>query len=263
VEHVVINGLDVAVEVVGAGPPLVLLHGILLDSRAWRPQLDDLRDQFTVVAWDAPGCGRSADPHEAWRFPEYADCLAELTAALRLTTPIIGGLSWGGTLALEFAHQRPGVASALVLAGAYAGWAGSLPSQMRDERLASCLAQSKMAPEDFVPDWMPGLFTPAAPSELIDEYTRLMSDFHPSGFRTMAHAVAEADLRPALPTIDIPVLLLYGDDDRRAPAHTVGADLAAQIPEARLLLIPDAGHVCNAEQPEAFNAAIREFAANR
>ena len=114
-----------------------------------------------------------------------------------------------------------------------------------------------------MPDWMPGLFTPAAPSELVDEYMALMSDFHPSGFRTMAHAVAEADLRSALPSIDVPVLLVYGDDDRRAPAHTVSADLAAQIPEARLLLIPGAAHVCNAEQPQAFNAAIREFAADR
>ncbi|HZJ07394.1 MAG TPA: alpha/beta fold hydrolase, partial [Nocardioidaceae bacterium] len=132
----------------------------------------------------------------------------------------------------------------------------------RDERLASCLAQSKMAPEAFVPDWMPGLFTPDAPPGLIHEYGGLMFDFHPSGFRTMANAVAEADLRPALPSIELPVLLLHGEDDQRSPAHTVGADLAAQIPQAKLLVIPRAGHLCNAEQPEAFNAAIREFAAN-
>jgi pimeloyl-ACP methyl ester carboxylesterase len=263
VEHITINHLDVAVEVVGRGPPLVLLHGILQDSRAWRPQLDDLHDEFTVIAWDAPGCGRSADPPASWRFPEYADCLAELMASLRLARPIIGGVSWGGTLAIAFEHQHPGFASALILAGAYAGWAGSLPPEMRDERLTSCLAQSKMAPEDFVPDWMPGLFTPDAPPELVDKYSRLMSECHPSGFRTMTHAIAEADLRPALPTIDVPVLLLHGDDDRRSPADTVGADLAAQIPGARLQLIPGAGHLCNAEQPEAFNVAIREFAANR
>ena len=129
VEHIAINGLDIAVEVVGTGPPLVLLHGILVDSRAWRPQLDHLRDEFTVVAWDAPGCGRSVDPHETWRFPEYADCLAELMAALRLTTPIIGGLSWGGTLAIAFQRQHPGVASALILAGAYRSAAAADPGR--------------------------------------------------------------------------------------------------------------------------------------
>jgi pimeloyl-ACP methyl ester carboxylesterase len=91
VEHVVIGGLDVVVDAVGVGPPLMVLHGILQDSRAWGPQ----------------------------------------------------------------------VASALILVGAYAGWAGSLPSQVQGERLASCLAQSTMAPEDFVPDWMSGVVHPS------------------------------------------------------------------------------------------------------
>ena len=123
-EHVVIDGVDVAFEADGSGPPLVLLHGAMQDSRAWRPQFAGLRDEFTIVAWDAPGCGRSADPPETWRFPDYADCLSALISALSLVAPIVGGLSWGGTLALEHQHRHPGVASALVLVlvGAYAGW---------------------------------------------------------------------------------------------------------------------------------------------
>jgi pimeloyl-ACP methyl ester carboxylesterase len=260
-EHVVIDGVDVAFEADGSGPPLVLLHGVLQDSRAWRPQFAGLRDEFTIVAWDAPGCGRSADPPETWRFPDYADCLSALISALSLVAPIVGGLSWGGTLALEHQHRHPGVASALVLVGAYAGWGGSLPPQVCDERLRSCLAQSEMQPDDFVPDWMPGLLTSAAPPELVGEITAMMSDFHPVGFRAMAHAVAEADLRAVLPTIDVPVLLVYGDDDRRAPVNTVGAALADGIPNARLVVVPAAGHLCNAEQPTTFDGAIRAFAA--
>lgn len=255
-DQVLINGQAVAVEVAGSGPPLVLLHGILQDSRSWRRQLDGLRDEFTVVAWDAPGCGESADPPSTWRFAEYADCLAAVITSLELVDPVIGGLSWGGALAIEFQRRHPGVASALVLASAYAGWAGSLPPQVRDERLASCLAQSRMPAADFVPEWMPGLLTGGT---FADEVTAMMSDFHPDGFRTMAHAVAEADLRPVLPTIDVPVLLLYGDDDKRAPADTVGAALAAPIPKARLVVIPEAGHLCNIEQAERFDDAIRTF----
>ena len=261
--HIVLSGREIAVEVTGTGPPLLLLHGILQDNRAWRSQIADLRGEFTVVAWDAPGCGRSSDSPESWRFPEYADCLADLTTALHLVDPIISGVSWGAVLALEFEHRHPGNASALILTGGYAGWAGSLPANTRDRRLASCLAQSMMRGEEFVSEWMPGLFTTAASPELISEYTRMMSDFHPSGFRAMAHCLAETDLRPFLPAIDVPVLLLYGDDDRRAPATTVGADLAARIPHARLQLIRGAGHLCNAEQPRSYNAAIRRFAADR
>ena len=259
-EHFLIDGREVAVEVVGSGPPLVLLHGILVDSRAWRHQLDGLRHQFTVVAWDLPGCGRSADPPPTWRFPEYADCLAELMSTMGLASPIVCGFSWGGALAIAIQDRHPSAASALILVGAYAGWAGSLPREVVDERLASCVAQSTLAGPDVASAWLPGLFTPAAPAQLVDEYTRLISEFHPSGFLTMAHAVAEADLRAALPTIDVPVLVLHGEDDRRAPAGSVGADLAARLPRARLQLIAGAGHLCHAERSEAFNAAVREFA---
>jgi len=260
VDQVAIDGLDVAFEVLGSGPPLVLLHGILQDSRAWRPQIEDLRQDFTVVTWDAPGCGRSADPPGTWRLPEYADCLSGLITRLDLAGPIIGGLSWGGTLALEYQHRHPGVASALVLVGAYAGWAGSLPPQVCTQRLASCLAQSEMRPESFVPEWMPELLTSGAPAELVDEIAAMMSDFHPVGFRTIARALAEADLRPTLSAINIPVLLLYGDDDVRAPADTIGSELAGGIPYSHLVVVPLAGHLCNAEQPATFDNAVRTFA---
>ena len=77
-----VSGIVIAFERRGTGPPLLLIHGLLQDSRAWRPQLDALSDDFTVVAWDAPGCGRSSDPPETFRLPEYADCLAEFVDAL-------------------------------------------------------------------------------------------------------------------------------------------------------------------------------------
>jgi pimeloyl-ACP methyl ester carboxylesterase len=176
------DGVDVAVEAVGVGPPLVLLHGILCDSRVWRRQLDDLRHEFTVVAWDAPGCGGSADPPETWRLPEYADCLSALIAALDLVDPIVVGMSWGATLAITCQHRHPGVAAALVLVGAYAGWAGSLPPQVCAQRLASCLGQSEMRPADVAPEWIPQWLTSAAPAELVDELAAMVSDFHPSGF---------------------------------------------------------------------------------
>ena len=58
VHQIEIEGLRIAYRRRGQGPPLVLLHGGFDDSRAWRPQLDGLSDEFTVVAWDAPGCGQ-------------------------------------------------------------------------------------------------------------------------------------------------------------------------------------------------------------
>jgi pimeloyl-ACP methyl ester carboxylesterase len=258
--HIGVEGLRIAFDTAGEGPPLVLLHGILQDARAWRLQLEELRDRFTVLAWDAPGCGRSDDPPEHWRLPEYADCLAALLSELGVTDPVVCGLSWGGTLALEFQHRHPDRSAALVLVGAYAGWAGSLSERECQERLSSCLAQSALRPEEFVPVWMPGLLTPWAASEVVDEVTGIMSDFHPSGFRTMARAVAEADLRPRLAPIGVPVLVVHGQDDRRAPADTVGSALAGAIPGARLVVLPESGHLCNVERPGAFDRVVRDFA---
>src|SRR2546427_6429206 len=96
------------------------------DGREWRRQTDDLSDAFTVVAWDAPGSGRSSDPPESFRMPDYADCLAGFMEALGLRRPCIAGLSFGGALALELYRRHPTIPAALVLAGAYAGWSGSL-----------------------------------------------------------------------------------------------------------------------------------------
>jgi pimeloyl-ACP methyl ester carboxylesterase len=88
-----------------------------------------------------------------------------------------------------------------------------------------------------------------------------MLAFHPAGFRAMARASAE-DLRGALPGIDVPTLLVYGDSDVRAPL-TVAESLHAAISGSTLVVLPGAGHVCNIEAPEPFNAVVRAFLANR
>jgi pimeloyl-ACP methyl ester carboxylesterase len=88
-----------------------------------------------------------------------------------------------------------------------------------------------------------------------------MLGFHPAGFRAMARASAE-DLRSALPRIGVPTLLIYGDDDVRAPM-AVADDLHEEIRGSTLVRLRGAGHVCNVEAPDAFNAAIREFLHDR
>ena len=99
-ETVEVDGLRIAYRRTGTGPALLLVHGGLGDSRDWRRQLEGLGDEFTVVAWDAPGCGGSDDPPETFRLPDYADCLAGFAAALGIGRPHVCGLSFGGGLAL-------------------------------------------------------------------------------------------------------------------------------------------------------------------
>ena len=84
VEVVRANGLEIAYERVGEGPPLVFVHGAAEDGRVWQPQLAALADEFTVVAWDEPGAGRSSDVPADFGLADYANCLAALIEALAL-----------------------------------------------------------------------------------------------------------------------------------------------------------------------------------
>src|SRR5262249_12857080 len=122
-----VNGLQVGYERAGSGPPLVLLHGVLVDARVWRPQLAGLSDAFDVTDWDAPGHGQSSDPTDAYTLADWADCLAGLLDALATERAHILGLSWGGVIAQEFYRRHPARVRSLILADTYAGWKGSLP----------------------------------------------------------------------------------------------------------------------------------------
>jgi pimeloyl-ACP methyl ester carboxylesterase len=257
-EQIEIAGLRIAYERAGDGPALVLLHGGLSDRREWRRQIAALSDEFMAVVWDAPGCGQSTDPPETFRLPEYADCLAAFIEALDLGRAHVVGLSFGGGLALELYRRRPTVPLSLVLASAYAGWAGSLPSAMVEQRLQETIREADLPPEQGAPNWIPSLFTETAPKEVIEEALAIMSAFHPAGVRAMAHAFAEAVLRDVLPRIQAPTLLLSGDADQRVPLD-VAADLHAKIPGSKLDIMAGVGHQSNIEAPERFNAEVRHF----
>jgi pimeloyl-ACP methyl ester carboxylesterase len=107
VEVIRANGLEIAYERVGEGPPLVLVHGATVDARMWQPQLAALADEFTVVAWDEPGAGRSSNVPTDFGLADYAHCLAALIDALALGPAHVAGLSWGGTVVLELSGAVP------------------------------------------------------------------------------------------------------------------------------------------------------------
>ncbi len=257
-EQIEIGDLRIAFRRAGQGPPLVLLHGGISDSREWSRQLAGLSDAFTVVAWDAPGCGGSSDPPESFSMAEYADCLASFIDALGLGRPHVLGLSFGATLALELYRRNSTLPRTLVLASAYAGWAGSLPANVIAERLEAFRQELELPPEELARRWIPSLFTDQASAAMIDESVVIMSEFHPHGARTMIHAMAETDLRDVLPRIDVPTLLLYGEIDERSPL-AVAEELHARIPRSLLVVLPGVGHQANVEAAEVFNESIRTF----
>jgi pimeloyl-ACP methyl ester carboxylesterase len=240
----------------GRGPALVLLHGFLFDSRVWRPQLEALSADFTVLAWDAPGAGQSSDPPEGYALGDWADCLAGLLDAAGLERADVVGLSWGGILAQELYRREPARVRSLVLADTYAGWKGSLPEAAWRERLDTCLRDSRLPPGEVVRKYLPSMHRTAAAAEVRRELASIMSDFHPVGFRLMALSAARADTRDLLPEIRVPTLLVWGEADERSPL-SVALELHDAMPESRLAVIPGAGHLSNLEAPARFNTEVR------
>ena len=259
-DAVTVSGLKITYRRAGSGDPVVLAHGGFgFDSRSWSPQFDDLGDEFDIVAWDAPGCGGSDDPPESFSMEDYADSLAGFVSALGLTRPHILGISFGGALALALYARHPAVPRSLILAGAYAGWAGSLPAeevQRRVQRISEDVTHHP--PEEWLPKYLPGMLTESAPREMAQQTLALMSGIHPQASLTMLRAMANADLRGILPDIDVPTLVLHGELDARSPL-AVGRELNERIPSSRLVVLPGVGHLSNVEAADAFNLEVRNF----
>lgn len=249
---------SIAYRMAGNGPPLILLHGFLCDSRCWREQLAGLSDKFTVIAWDAPGAGASSDPPESFTISDWAEALSRFIQTLGIARSPVCGLSWGGMLAQELYRLDPARVERLVLADTYAGWKGSLPSEAVEKRLARCYRDAARPVGEVVSEWVPVEFFAEAPPELIDEMSAVFLEFHPIGFRLMARSLAETDTTDLLPRIDVPTILLWGDGDQRSTLE-VAEHFHKAIPASQLVVLRGAGHVSNMERPAQFNDAIRRF----
>lgn len=256
-QEVEVAGLRIAYRADGEGVPVILMHGFFNDSRVWRRQFE-LADSYRIIAWDAPGCGGSARPPKSFRLADYADCLAGFINALGLDRPHLVGSSFGGALALELEARHSGTARSLVLVGAYAGWSGSFPADVVATRLANSLPDLELPSAKVVTKWLPGFVTPTASEELRDELAAIVAGFDPDGMRPMILALAEADLRAALPQITPPTLLLWGEQDVRSPLQ-VANSLHRSISRSRLVVLPAAGHLAQMEAADRFNAELRAF----
>ena len=257
-DHVDVDGVRIAYRRVGVGQPIVLLHGAPLDSRSWTWMTPALAAGFTVIAWDAPGFGRSALVPERWRALEYADALSGFLTAVEVERPILVGHSFGSILALACLERHRAVASALVLIGAYAGWAGSLPPEEVSKRLQGFLAMADLG-DAYDPKSYPGFFSDLIPFDRETATISMMREnLRPASVRVAGHVAAETDLRAVLPSIDIPTLLLHGDADARSPLSAARA-MHTAIPGSELAILQGLGHACIIENPDACSIAIRRF----
>ena len=257
--HLDVDGGRVSYAQGGSGPDVVLLHGAVTDRRSWDEITALLSERFRVTAWDAPGCGGSADPDDSWGMDGFADSLVGLVRVLGLRRPHLVGHSWGSTLALSAHLRHPEAVGSLALAGAYAGWAGSLPAEDVAGRLTFALGVcAQLEAGGWDPTSMPGLFSERISPERAVRLAETMLAIRAPGTRVMAQALAACDLRPQLSSVTAATLVVAGGADERSSPQ-VGQTIVDAIPGADLAVLPDAGHEMFLEEPAAFVGLVTDF----
>ena len=238
----------------GNAVPIVFLHGVGSDKSVWRPQLAHFARGRRAIGFDYPGYGESGPVADASR-DDFAAAMLAAMDALHVERAHVCGLSLGGVVAIAMHAAAPGRCASLVLADSFAIHPDGTAIHQR-----SVDASRAMAMRDLAEARVDMLLGSAAPPELRAEVVETMAAIDPHAYRIGAEAVWLADQRDRAAGIAVPTLVLCGAEDRITPPALSEA-LAALIPGARLATIEAAGHLANAEQPRAFNAAIDAFLA--
>ncbi|MFE3647138.1 MULTISPECIES: alpha/beta fold hydrolase [unclassified Streptomyces] len=235
------------------GPLLLCLHGIGSSSAAFAPQLAELGRYARVVAWDAPGYGKSPDPERPLTLDDYADTAADLIRTRGGQAHVLG-VSWGGVIALRLAVRHPGLVASLIVADSGPG-SGADPAKAAAMR-ARATELAEIGPRAFAERRAPRLLSAQAPAALVRRVTDTMADaVRLPGYGSAAASMAAADLRGELARITAPTLVLCGDQDR-VTGPDASQEIAGAVHKTAYVIVKDAGHLANQEQPARFNAWV-------
>jgi pimeloyl-ACP methyl ester carboxylesterase len=230
----------------GDRPPLLLSHGYGASSRMWQPNLAALAADRTVITWDMRGHGASDSPDDPEQY-SHAACVADMAALLDAAgaeRAVLGGLSLGGFVSLEFVLVHPRRADAVMLFDTGPGYRSDQARQRWNERAFKTADRLERD----------GITALGGSAE---------ADYGHRSARGLALAargmLAQRDghVIEALASVKVPVLVLVGARDE--PFLAAADYVTAKIPGAVKVVVPDAGHISNADQPALFNQAVREF----
>ncbi len=260
-----VRGFEIAYDDTGgestspSAPALLLIHGFPLDRTLWAAQVRDLADIARVIAPDLRGFGESGMPAGPVTMDAYADDLRSLLEVLGVKNAVVAGLSMGGYIALAFYRQNAALVRGLILADTKAGPDSPEGKKGRDDSIALARAEGagavggKMLPKMLTPK------TAAQRPEVANVARAMMARQPVAGVVAALEAMRDRpDSTPTLTQIKTPALIVTGAEDTLIPP-TEADTMREAIRGARLVSIPGAAHLANLDQPEAFNAAVREF----
>ena len=245
-----VNGIEIDYEDTGRGRAVLLSHGFSATRRMWTGQHEAFRDRYRVISWDMRGHGQTEAPDDPAQYshPLTVADMKGLLEHLGIRRAVIGGLSLGGTMSLEFYVAHPEMVEALVICDSGPGYRNAEAREKWNER-------ARKRAEGFETRGLDELSTRSREAQEARPYHR--------SAQGLAHAargmLAQKDARvmDTLPSIAVPTLVIVGDRDE--PFVAPCEYMAKKIPGARKVVIPNAGHAVNLDQPAAFNAAVAGF----
>lgn len=240
----------------GAGKPLLLLHGWGGKIESWLPVTRDFSKAREVITVDFPGFGRSPEPDAPWSVTEYMELTAAFLRQLGMEGVDIAAHSFGARVAILLSATYPELVGKLVLTGA----AGLIPKATNKRKARSALYRAlKGAAESALSRAILGEKRVAAIREALirkfgsADYRALSANMRPTFNR-----IIRQDLRPCLPKIKSPALLIWGAKDDQTPLW-MGQVMEKEIPDAGLVVFPDAGHFAYLDNYADFRRIVGKF----
>lgn len=235
----------------GAGEALVLIHGLGGSAAGWEPQIEAFSSGYRVIAPDLRGHGSSGHrAGEAVSIRAFADDLAALLRGLKVEQAHVCGNSMGGMIALELWVRRPFLLKSLVLADTAAFFP---PPLILDDFLRLFDRMDMKAWAEFM---APRLLGPGAPASLQEEVMETMAATPRAAYRQALAATFSADYRWMLPLVEVPSLILVGEEDQATPVG-YARFLEHHIRDSLLRVVPAAAHLPQRENSGEFNRHLR------
>ena len=252
---IIAGGQATGVDEAGGGDavPIVFLHGVGSDKSVWAPQLDHFAPSRRALAFDYPGYGESDPAPAGTTRDDFARAILGALDALEIERAHVCGLSLGGVIAIAMHHAAPERCASLILADSFAVHPEG--QAIYDRSIAASHSMAELAAART-----PVLLAPGAPEAVHHEVRETMARIAPEAFRIGAEAVWLADQRDRVAAIEVPVLVLVGDQDTITPPE-LSQQLASAIPGAALHILAGAGHLANIERPADFNRLVEGFVA--
>jgi 3-oxoadipate enol-lactonase len=253
-----VNGIQISYDDIGTGLPIVFLHAFPLDRSMWAPQVGALVRQGRCIAPDLRGFGASmrAPPYS---MDQYAGDVAALLDRLDVAPAVVVGLSMGGYIAFAFWRRHRAKVRALVLADTRAGADTDEGREKRRRLIEVARSRGSGAVAEMQIETMIGETTRQRRPDVVDTVRAMMAAAPVEGIVGALEAMmARPDSTPTLATIDVPALIVVGDEDRLTPPNEAES-MHERIRGSRLEVIAQAGHVCNLERSAAFTHIVSEF----